>query len=128
MIDEPVPTMPLMVPATSPTARTKRKFKVLFPANRKHRRWSQRVGAKRRPMTGSAKSGNERGTAPDCAALHPGYGLNDRYSRNTLTCHTRESGRFTTPRAHRAARAKSFPDYGGVIARSTCDEAIHLAA
>src|ERR1700728_276070 len=26
MIDEPVPTMPLMVPATSPTARTKRKF------------------------------------------------------------------------------------------------------
>jgi hypothetical protein len=26
MIDEPVPTMPLMVPATSPTARTKTKF------------------------------------------------------------------------------------------------------
>jgi hypothetical protein len=31
MIDEPVPTMPLMVPATSPTARTKSKFKALFP-------------------------------------------------------------------------------------------------
>jgi hypothetical protein len=29
MIDEPVPTMPLMVPATSPTARTKRKSKRL---------------------------------------------------------------------------------------------------
>src|ERR1700728_3425912 len=29
MIDEPVPTMPLMVPATSPTASTKRKFKVV---------------------------------------------------------------------------------------------------
>src|SRR3979409_1115011 len=27
MIDEPVPTMPEMVPARSPTARTKRKFK-----------------------------------------------------------------------------------------------------
>jgi hypothetical protein len=27
MIDEPVPTMPLRVPATRPTARTKRKFK-----------------------------------------------------------------------------------------------------
>src|ERR1035441_3208323 len=27
MIDEPVPTMPEMVPATSPTARTKRKLK-----------------------------------------------------------------------------------------------------
>jgi hypothetical protein len=34
MIDEPVPTMPLMVPATSPTARTKRKFKGLVSANR----------------------------------------------------------------------------------------------
>ena len=29
MIEEPVPTMPLMVPATSPTARTKRKSKGL---------------------------------------------------------------------------------------------------
>src|SRR6266576_2911177 len=29
MIDEPVPTMPLMVPATSPTAGTKRKSKGL---------------------------------------------------------------------------------------------------
>lgn len=27
MIDEPVPTMPEMVPAISPTARTKMKFK-----------------------------------------------------------------------------------------------------
>jgi hypothetical protein len=27
MIEEPVPTMPEMVPATRPTARTKRKFK-----------------------------------------------------------------------------------------------------
>jgi hypothetical protein len=36
MIDEPVPTMPLMVPSTSPTARTKRKLKILFPANREH--------------------------------------------------------------------------------------------
>src|SRR6266481_1074707 len=46
MIDEPVPTMPLMVPASSPTARTKRKFKVLFPANRKHR---SPDGAQRNP-------------------------------------------------------------------------------
>jgi hypothetical protein len=29
MIDEPVPTIPEMVPATSPTARTKRKFKAM---------------------------------------------------------------------------------------------------
>jgi hypothetical protein len=28
MIDDPVPTMPEMVPATSPTARTKRKLNV----------------------------------------------------------------------------------------------------
>jgi hypothetical protein len=32
MIDEPVPTMPEMVPATSPTARTNRKFKRLVSA------------------------------------------------------------------------------------------------
>src|ERR1700754_213763 len=31
MIDEPVPTMPLMVPATRPTARTKRKLKSHAP-------------------------------------------------------------------------------------------------
>jgi hypothetical protein len=31
MIDEPVPTMPEIVPATSPTKRTKRKLKGLFP-------------------------------------------------------------------------------------------------
>jgi hypothetical protein len=36
MIDVPVPTMPLMVPATSPTARMKRRFKIVFPANRLH--------------------------------------------------------------------------------------------
>jgi hypothetical protein len=34
MIDEPVPTMPLMVPARSPTTRTKRKFKGLVSTNR----------------------------------------------------------------------------------------------
>jgi hypothetical protein len=32
MIDDPVPTMPLRVPATSPTARTKMKFKALVSA------------------------------------------------------------------------------------------------
>jgi hypothetical protein len=32
MIDEPVPTMPLMVPATSPTASTNRKSKGLVSA------------------------------------------------------------------------------------------------
>src|SRR5712672_840865 len=95
MIDEPVPTMPLRVPATSPTARTKRKFKVLFPANRKHRRWS------------AAKSGNKFEADPGlrCAPS----GLNDRYSRNTLTCHTRESGRFINgSSASRGEGAKSY--------------------
>jgi hypothetical protein len=46
---------------------------------------------------------------PDCAALHPGYSLNDRYSRNTLTCHTRESGRFINGSgASRGEGAKSY--------------------
>jgi hypothetical protein len=35
MIDEPVPTMPEMVPATSPTKRTKRKLKGVVSVNRR---------------------------------------------------------------------------------------------
>jgi hypothetical protein len=39
MIDDPVPTMPLTVPATNPTARTKRKFKTCDLRDLLQREW-----------------------------------------------------------------------------------------
>jgi hypothetical protein len=49
MIDEPVPTMPLMVPATSPTARMKTKFKICvsreseWPGSRSNRHMAAKL-------------------------------------------------------------------------------------
>jgi PPK2 family polyphosphate:nucleotide phosphotransferase len=47
---------------------------------------SQRVGAKRRPMTGSAKSGNDVTSTPDFAALHPGYRSGVAFARHIPSC------------------------------------------
>src|SRR5450631_1093894 len=75
MIDEPVPTMPLRVPATSPTARTKRRFKsrrLRDPGVAFVDISNKRVLRKLNPYLKAARPANIDGDRPQESMVTPG--------------------------------------------------------